>query len=216
MAREIFAKHHAENRLFCYTDGSKTDTAVGTAFWFPTLKAKGGGSLEQWSSIVTAELMGIKLAAEWMAEWEVQGDVMVVTDSKSAIQALLTTRPVAEVRKDCWDIMKLITERYQRQGGKIFLQWVPSHRGIAGNEYVDNLAGEARDQPRAGPQFIEFRELKKELKRVCERRWQREWDEDPRGRYRHEVDPHLHKGRTVWERRDNNVFFHSNETGGGQ
>ena len=120
MARELFHKHRVENIRFCYTDGSKTDQAVGTAFWIPSMRAKGGGSLEPWSSIVTAELMGIKLTVEWLIKHEVRGDVVIVTDSKSAVQSLFTQHTVAKVRRDCWDILTLTTQRFRDTQGKVF------------------------------------------------------------------------------------------------
>src|SRR5438094_350941 len=79
----------------------------------PEVSSYWGGSLEAWSSIVSAELMGIKLTVEWLIARKYQGDVVVVTDSKSAIQALLGHRKVSEVRSDCWDILTLTTQRYQ-------------------------------------------------------------------------------------------------------
>src|SRR5271156_12170 len=207
VARELFRRHREAKRLFCFTDGSKTDSAVGTAFWVPTMKTAGGGSMEPWSSIVTAELRGIKLVVNWLLRKEVRGDVVIFTDSKSAIQALLTNRKVAEVRKDCWDILSLTSQRYQTTKSEIILQWVPSHMGILGNEHVDRLAGEARERPRVGRQYAEFGEIQKEIKRVSLQNWQNHWDAAVHGRYRYEVDPRLHPGRISWKRRDEEVFF---------
>src|SRR5439155_23277739 len=133
--------------------------------------------------------------------------VVIVTDSKSAIQSLLSPRKVSEVRKDCWDILVLLKDRHQKTNSTVSLQWVPSHRGIAGNEHVDTLAGDARDKPRAGPQCIEFGELQKEIQRLSVKKWQERWDSAPQGRFRYEVDPLLHKGRISWKHRDNEVFF---------
>ena len=93
---EIAGKHRAAQRLFCYTDGSKTDTGVGTAFWIPQLGVKGGGSMDTWRAIVSAELAGIKMVVEWLIARKYAGEVVIFTDSKSAVQALLSTRKVSE------------------------------------------------------------------------------------------------------------------------
>jgi ribonuclease HI len=207
MASAIIQHHRENQRLICYTDGSKTEQAVGAAFWIPTLEQAGGESLEKWSSILTAELRAIKMVMSRIVERGVTRDVVIMTDSKTAIQELLLFKQINKTRGDSWEIRTIAAERFRSSKASFHLQWVPSHRGIKGNEEVDKLAGLAREQPRGGPQVIEFGELKQVMKNASQRYWQQQWDSDSRGRFRHEVDPCLHKGRVVWSRRDNDVFF---------
>jgi ribonuclease HI len=207
MAETILQHHRDQQRLLCYTDGSKTEAAVGAAFWIPMLNQKGGESMEKWSAILTAELRAIKMVMTWVVEQGVQGDVAIMTDSKTAIQELLIHKQVNKTRRDSWEIRAIAADRFRESQTNFHLQWVPSHRGIQGNEVVDMLAGLAREQPRGGTQVMEFGELKQVMKTASQRYWQQQWDSDTKGRFRHEVDPCLHKGRIIWSRRDNDVFF---------
>jgi ribonuclease HI len=207
MAAAILQYHRDQQRLICYTDGSKTEQSVGAAFWIPMLNQKGGESMERWSSILTAELRAIKMVMTWIVEQGVPEDVAIMTDSKSAIQELLIHKQVNKTRNDSWEIRSIAAERFKGSQATFHLQWVPSHRGIQGNEVVDLLAGRARDQPRGGKQVMEFGELKLVMKTASQRYWQRQWDSESKGRFRHEVDPCLRKGRIIWTRRDNEIFY---------
>ena len=144
---------------------------------------------------------------QWLGDNDYAGDVVIMTDSKSAIMALLSHRKVSEVRQDCWEVLAMTAQRHQNNQGNTYLQWVPSHRGIAGNEYVDGLAGEARAKERAGAQIIQYGELRHEIQQTSVKNWQTEWDQGTVGRFRYEVEPLLHKRRVSWTRRDDDVFY---------
>jgi ribonuclease HI len=180
---------------------------VGAAVWIPEKQQSVGCSLANWSSILTAELRAIHMAITWLTTNNQDGDVVIVSDSQSAIQALLHHQPVHQTRTDVWAIRADITARFLRTHSSVYLQWVPSHRGIRGNEEADILAGLARDQARGANQTIQFGELKLAIKLAGHKHWQQEWDQAVHGRFRYEVEPRLHTGRIAWSRRDNDVFF---------
>jgi ribonuclease HI len=206
-ALDIVAHHRNHQRVECYTDGSKKDGEVGAAFWFPAFQKVGGCSLAPWSSILTAELRAIFMAITWVVDTKVEGDVVILTDSQAAIQALLQPRPVQQTRTDCWGIRGLGADRHEQSNAQVYLQWIPSHRGIPGNEYVDAQAGLARSWVRGKGQVAARGEIKTEIRKYSIQHWQTEWDKDPHGRFRHEVCPELRATRINWKRRDNDVFF---------
>ena len=69
-----------------------------------------------------------------------------------------------------WRIIADITGR----GQQIFLQWVPAHCGLPGNERADTLAKEASGLPQEGV-TADVRILTKAVSRAATKEWQKGW-----------------------------------------
>ena len=136
----IFYSHmvsHKENEYRVYTDGSKTSDGVAFAIMgkpSPRTSITKSRKLDKQCSIFTAELYAI-LHAIRDGGMRPQTSTLVITDSKSSIQALMqpfTRNPlVQEIQREAHEGTK-----------KIKLCWVPSHIGVQGNEIADKLARE--------------------------------------------------------------------------
>ena len=130
--------------MLIFTDGSKTCDNTGAAIVIPSRNLSISYKLHQSMSILTAELYGIERAIIWAGN-NCRGNCLVLTDSLNALFLIGNRHP--ESHKDLvYNIQnRLITK--EEEGLVIRLQWVPAHRGIAGNEQADKAAKQSKDNP---------------------------------------------------------------------
>ncbi|XP_070382499.1 uncharacterized protein [Dermacentor albipictus] len=88
------------------------------------------------ASSTAAELAGLHLAADLLAEHLPQQPVAVVCDSKPALQALVNPRRAGLT------VVLLLAKltALATAGIPISIHWLPSHVGVAGNEEADTYA----------------------------------------------------------------------------
>ena len=143
-ARFLDFLRHRECTVW-YTDGSRSDVdgsvRVGCASFSPVDNINISRCLDGRASIFTAESVALLDAVE-MAARSPAGDVLIVSDSLSALMALRSTRwgvdanpYILETRRKCF-----LFERDNCGQFRIGFVWVPGHVGISGNETVDKLA----------------------------------------------------------------------------
>ena len=84
-----------------------------------------------------AELLAVQLALDWLAETPGMEPALICTDSR----AVVTTLEGACVSDRVG--VEILRSLLARSGRHVFLQWVPGHCGLAGNELADRAAGEA-------------------------------------------------------------------------
>ena len=126
--------------VFIFTDGSKTENAVGCAALMGSSSLK--EHLPSASSIYTAELRAIVLAFKLITKSHKEHFV-ICTDSLSCLMA------IGHLKQD-HPLLHDIYEHYtyaQHQHKSVMFCWVPSHVGIQGNERVDALARLALNEP---------------------------------------------------------------------
>lgn len=103
--------------VIAYTDGSAKDETYTCAVFIPEINQR-----EDYPSMV-----------------------VVCTDSKSCVQYLsnLPYRDMDSTSLEIWNLTKCL----KNSGCKTKIIWIPSHCGIKGNEFVDQLAKQALTDP---------------------------------------------------------------------
>ena len=120
---------------FChiYTDGSKVDTKVASAYVCPY--GTRGYRLGDGCSIFTAEVEAINKALTYV-KVSTRKSFAIFSDSMSILQAIESQESknplVNRVLQACQDILF--------NGKFITFGWIPSHRGITGNKDADRAA----------------------------------------------------------------------------
>ncbi|KAK2714289.1 hypothetical protein QYM36_008746 [Artemia franciscana] len=126
-----------------FTDGSKVDEMkhVGAAFWCPFKNVSKKFKLPPESSVFLAEVYAIKKVLEFIEESVEEDKVIICSDSKSAIQAVVNANTMAKPNRDvliCYIKLQDILKKK-----KVVIQWIPAHIGISGNEIADLKAKSA-------------------------------------------------------------------------
>ena len=169
-----------------YCDGSEKDRYVGTAAKMMHPKQEhisfymGDSTI---SAIYAAELYGIGLALFLAIQHGLPGQkVVIFTDNQSAVQEIRNPK-----NHSGQQYIKNIIHHLQalrEAGSEVWIQWVPGHTGIPGNEIVDELAKAAADPSRKRPpDLVQLRtSVKRGIKAEFKKRWIKAWKEAPYGR----------------------------------
>ncbi|XP_023312337.1 uncharacterized protein LOC111692524 [Anoplophora glabripennis] len=158
-----------QDSIKLYTDGSKFDNGVGSAF-FNGIDSY-SWTLPKMASIYTAELYAIWQALRY-AEMDKNNTVLICCDSLSAIEALsnsFTTDPLVQI------ILELV-HWLCTIGKKVCFIWTPSHIGIQGNEIADCSAKEAAKNQLLDDVLIRSEDIKAYLKNSNLENWQEYWN----------------------------------------
>lgn len=138
MAQQLFKELKSDRFptfIPIFTDGSKTDTGIGAAYAIPTKTISNSFSLENEVSVLTSEIYAIYRAALHVKCEGGENRYVIYSDSKSAIMLLSSTRPASY----CYYIF-MVQAIIIQMNGNLSIQWIPGHKGIAGNETADRLA----------------------------------------------------------------------------
>ncbi|CAF4948613.1 unnamed protein product [Pieris macdunnoughi] len=132
-----------ENTMYyvIYTDGSKASNYVHAALYDPQAKFSSSFILHEPCSIFTAEAYAVYQALMRIREINNIKYFLIISDSLSLITAL-TTLTVKFKSNYILYFIKQIIQQYHNNNIQIFFLWVPSHKGISGNEMADKTAYE--------------------------------------------------------------------------
>ena len=116
-----------------YTDGSKEDSKVGCA-----VISDNHSNMQRIpddSSIFTAEAKAVDLALDFIRTCDTNNKFIIFSDSLSVLKAMNHTSSKNP------QFQKLLEKCHELLAKKeIVLCWIPSHKGILGNELVDQQA----------------------------------------------------------------------------
>ncbi|XP_023212009.1 uncharacterized protein LOC111614875 [Centruroides sculpturatus] len=182
--RQHFAEiqHSNRNLIPIYTDGSKSDDYVGSAFVCQDEIVAEQIALN--SSIFSAELHAIYLALKHVNR-KGHRCCVIYTDSVSALQALISCEPSSH--SIVIKIHNLICHLFTRNLSIKFC-WVPGHVGIRGNEEADAAAKAA--SPSQHEMCLEGSDLKLVVKKRLAERWQNMWNAQIHNKL-HEIKPNI-------------------------
>ena len=127
---------HYAHHTHIYTDGSKTTSRACCGMYVLQSGNKTSIGLNKYFSVLTAELYGIVTALYWIFSTKSRTSV-IITDSLSTLQAIqnVSWKKNPLLNKACLLYSNLTSAEFT-----INMLWVPSHKGIVGNEIADRLA----------------------------------------------------------------------------
>ena len=139
--RALYSEMIEENykdRSSIFTDGSCKQEKSGYGIYCSKVKIM--GRLSDKTSIFTTELYAIYKAIKYISN--LQGNFILLTDSLSCIKALQSLDTSKHY------LLSYIKDELDKvEETKVYMEWVPSHMCITGNENADSLANVARTLP---------------------------------------------------------------------
>lgn len=163
---EVLANY--QDAIHIYTDGSKNGQDVGCAFVIEDDMYT--FCIHEYTSVFTSELMAIEKALEYCAT-DKNTHYVIVSDSKSALQAITKIYPKDQIIRKIHDKMA----RLYFLGKEINFIWVPSHVGILGNEKADKAAKEAAEKTHWDIEEVTSADLQNTLRHAVEKAWYQRW-----------------------------------------
>ena len=161
------------NKVMIYTDGSKSQEGVGSAFtvWKNGVQINSWAcSLDEDTSIFKAELIAFTEAVEEAFAIHEQ-DIEIITDSQAVLASLKTPSRNAMVE----DLRNRIIVINQTKNVK--LKWTRAHVGDIGNESADLLAKKiSSTRPTNGSMPPDKMDLIRQIKKQVKWEWQLLWD----------------------------------------
>ncbi|KAF6204849.1 hypothetical protein GE061_019012 [Apolygus lucorum] len=138
MAQQLLSSKYREHTSI-YSDGARNADGTAAAFFCTKCNVGQGMRLRPISSSFHAELAGLKMALHHAKHLHQGQGIVVLSDSKSTVDALSHLRRGDPIPIELLELSQLI-EFIAGQTSSLKLQWIPSHVGLQFNEKVDKMA----------------------------------------------------------------------------
>ena len=189
--------------LEAYTDGSKSmeHNTVGAGFCIPDFDLQCSWKLNDYSSIVAAELSAIHKCTIWLKDHLICNKVVIFSDSQTSLYLLLQKIPktyvysLNEIHKNLMYI--------KENGCEIHLQWIPGHTEIDGNNLADSLAKQGRND-QVIDYHVDIKDIYTLVKRKSTENFQMYWDVEKQNTSLGLIKPQI--GDWLWCRHPNRVL----------
>lgn len=164
------------NTYRIYTDGSKSLDFVAAAFYDPQKKVTKSYKIDSICSIFTAEAYAIYQALLYISNSITIDnsfhEILIVSDSKSLLAA---------IENDCINfktnyLIFFIKDILENLDKCVTFKWVPSHKGITGNEIVDQAANSQSNIDHTQIFKIPFTDYYEKLKNTKQELWNTLWN----------------------------------------
>ena len=159
------------NHCHFYTDGSKKDdlASYGGRSEYGVFSSQ----ICKFSSIFTAEVEGINRALTHIdVSPRNHGQFVIFCDSKSVLECIENQSSKNVIIKEVIDTIHTIILTSHKQ---IDFCWVPSHRGIKGNEEADQAAERARRRDATEHYLLPYTDLYPVVEKFIQSKWQTRW-----------------------------------------
>ena len=197
--QKLVAKYPNYEKIF--TDGSKTETAVGSAATLPRKDETKQQKIHPEASIYSAEATALELALE-IVKKSSKKSFLILSDSLSCLttikQSNTTDTRILQIRQK-------VSEQID-QGKTITFAWLPSHVGIDGNENADKLAKEALKLQCKKTQKIHHMDLRQKVQKHISSLWEKKWNEQTLNKL-HKIKPKLGPRKPLLLPRKDSVIF---------
>ncbi|XP_028172327.1 uncharacterized protein LOC114361480 [Ostrinia furnacalis] len=132
---------HWQGWIKIFTDASKLDEGgcTGAAVWIPAYKIALSFKCPPVTSVFTGESVAILEAIRYSISHRLNNS-LIFTDSLSCLQAILANPFKSKTKFPIIFKIREALFKCKLEGLNIVLTWIPSHRGIPGNETVDSCA----------------------------------------------------------------------------
>ena len=170
---------------FChiYTDGSKVETKVASAYVCPYETR--GYRLRDSCRIFTAEVEAINKALTYV-NVSSRKSFIIFSDTMSVLQAIESQKSksplVNRVLQTCQEILS--------NGKFITFCWIPSHRDIRGNEHADRAAKDALSKAQPTHFELPSTDVFIKIQPFVSSLWQKRWDKEV-GNKLHAIIPQI-------------------------
>lgn len=149
------------NHEILYTDGSKTQNAVG--WGYSSYLETRNGRLNKHTSVQSAELVAIYMALKASRKSKFE-NVLICSDSLSSLMSIQNIYSKNS-------LVQKIQEQISKSNKTFTLLWIPGHVGIIGNEEADVLAKKGSKKAPSFDSKIYPGDLKTSAKRKIWEKW---------------------------------------------
>ena len=170
-----------------FTDGSAFKATIFAGFGvflkFPDnssycLSEPCGNICSNYTAEIRAMITAVEKVQETFEKEKTPEDLVIFTDSKSALQAL---ESLQTTNKDIERLRAIIDSVHKKFQIKITLQWIPGHSGVNGNERADLLAKEGASKEQQNVP-VDQSTVRKILQNNSKEEWNNRWARGTTGR----------------------------------
>ena len=191
-----------------YTDGSKDPITgrTGLAVSLPYRRWSKAIRTSDHLSVYSVEMMAIATALQQVESMRISKSV-ICTDSCSVLESLRTWEtPRKDLLLEIFETLyrlSILDSNFQT----VFM-WVPAHKGVRGNEEVDQLAKKALLMEQVYPIPLGQSEAKSYISSAICKEWQALWDNSHSGRHLYKIQREVNRSRySVMDNRRKEVVW---------